>query len=63
MITNNYFPSQSSSSKTDDTRLNTPPQRTPEMKTIMGREVLDTLDELVDPRWTAVIVVDVQNDF
>jgi nicotinamidase-related amidase len=33
------------------------------MKTIMGREVLDTLDELVDPRWTAVIVVDVQNDF
>ena len=29
----------------------------------MGREFLDTLDELVDPRWTALLVVDVQNDF
>jgi ureidoacrylate peracid hydrolase len=33
------------------------------MKTILGRQVLDTLDELVDPRWTAVIAVDIQNDF
>ena len=28
------------------------------MKTIMGREVLDTLDELVDPRWAAVLAID-----
>ena len=33
------------------------------MKTIMGREVLDTLPELVDPRWTAVLAIDIQNDF
>jgi nicotinamidase-related amidase len=33
------------------------------MKTIMGREVLDTLDELVDPRWAAVLAIDIQNDF
>lgn len=33
------------------------------MKTILGREVLDTLEELVDPRWTAVLAVDIQNDF
>jgi nicotinamidase-related amidase len=33
------------------------------MKQILGRQVLDTLDELVDPRWTALIVVDLQNDF
>ena len=33
------------------------------MKQILGREVLDTLDELVDPRWTAVIAIDIQNDF
>lgn len=33
------------------------------MKTIMGREVLDTLDELVDPRWSAVLAIDIQNDF
>lgn len=33
------------------------------MKTILGREVLDTLEELVDPRWTAVLAIDIQNDF
>ena len=33
------------------------------MREIMGREVLDTLDELVDPRWTAVLAIDIQNDF
>jgi ureidoacrylate peracid hydrolase len=33
------------------------------MKKILDREVLDTLDELVDPRWTAVVVIDIQNDF
>jgi nicotinamidase-related amidase len=33
------------------------------MKMILGREVLDTLDELVDPRWTAVLAIDIQNDF
>src|SRR5690606_16197477 len=33
------------------------------MKTINGVSVLDTLEELVDPRHTALIVVDVQNDF
>ena len=33
------------------------------MKQILGREVLDTLDELVDPRWTAVVAIDIQNDF
>lgn len=33
------------------------------MKKIMGKDVLDTLQELVDPRWTAVVVIDVQNDF
>ena len=33
------------------------------MKQILGREVLDTLEELVDPRWTAVIAIDIQNDF
>ena len=33
------------------------------MKQILGRQVLDTLDELVDPRWTAVIAIDIQNDF
>jgi len=33
------------------------------MKQILGRQVLDTLDELVDPRWTAVVAIDIQNDF
>jgi ureidoacrylate peracid hydrolase len=33
------------------------------MKTILGRDVLDTLEELVDPRWTAVLAIDIQNDF
>ena len=33
------------------------------MKQILGRQVLDTLPELVDPRWTAVLVIDIQNDF
>ena len=33
------------------------------MKTINGVPVCDTLDEIVDPRHTALLVVDVQNDF
>jgi len=33
------------------------------MKTINGVTVLDTLEELVNPTHTALIVVDVQNDF
>lgn len=33
------------------------------MKTILNRQVLDTLPELVDPRWTALLVIDIQNDF
>jgi ureidoacrylate peracid hydrolase len=33
------------------------------MKTILNRQVLDTLPELVDPRYTAVVVIDIQNDF
>lgn len=33
------------------------------MKQILGRQVLDTLEELVDPRWTAVLAIDIQNDF
>lgn len=33
------------------------------MKSILGRDVLDTLEELVDPRWTAVLAIDIQNDF
>jgi ureidoacrylate peracid hydrolase len=33
------------------------------VKTINGVSVLDTLEELVDPAHTAVVVVDVQNDF
>lgn len=33
------------------------------MKTILNRTVLDTLPELVDPRWTALLVIDIQNDF
>lgn len=33
------------------------------MKTILGRDVLDTLEELVDSRWTAVLAIDIQNDF
>jgi nicotinamidase-related amidase len=33
------------------------------MKQIFGRQVLDTLPELVDPRRTAVLAVDIQNDF
>ncbi len=33
------------------------------MKTILNRQVLDTLAELVDPRWTALVVIDIQNDF
>lgn len=33
------------------------------MKEIQGRQVLDTLDELVDPRRSAVVAIDIQNDF
>jgi ureidoacrylate peracid hydrolase len=33
------------------------------MRTIQGVPVLDTLAELVDPRHTAVVVIDMQNDF
>lgn len=33
------------------------------MKTIAGVDVLDSIEELVDPAHTAVLVVDVQNDF
>lgn len=33
------------------------------MRTINGVSVLDTLEELVDPAHTAVVVIDVQNDF
>lgn len=33
------------------------------MKEIMGRQVYETLPELIDPRHTAVIAVDIQNDF
>ena len=33
------------------------------MKTINGVQVCDTLDEIIDPRHTALLVVDVQNDF
>lgn len=33
------------------------------MKTINGVSILDTLEELVDPAHTALVVVDVQNDF
>jgi len=33
------------------------------MRTIDGIEVLDTLEEFVDPRHAAVLVVDMQNDF
>lgn len=33
------------------------------MKTINGVEVLDTLEELVDPAHAALVVVDMQNDF
>ncbi|MBL8384594.1 MAG: cysteine hydrolase [Burkholderiales bacterium] len=33
------------------------------MKEIQGRQVLDTLEELVDPRRCAVVAIDIQNDF
>lgn len=33
------------------------------MKQIQGRMVLDTLEELVDPRHTALVAIDIQNDF
>jgi nicotinamidase-related amidase len=33
------------------------------MKRIMGRLVYDTLEEILDPAHTALLVVDVQNDF
>lgn len=33
------------------------------MRDAYGMMVLDTLDELIDPHWTALVVVDVQNDF
>ncbi len=33
------------------------------MRTIQGRQVLDTLEELVFPQHTALIAIDVQNDF
>lgn len=33
------------------------------MKTVWGKHVYDSLDELIDPAHSAVIVVDMQNDF
>lgn len=33
------------------------------MRDAYGMMVLDTLEELIDPHWTALVVVDVQNDF
>ena len=33
------------------------------MRTIAGRHVRDTLEELVDPRVSALLAVDIQNDF
>ena len=33
------------------------------MLTISGKEVLTTIDELVDPKHTALLLVDLQNDF
>ena len=33
------------------------------MKSIAGVEVLDSLEELVDPEYSAVLVIDIQNDF
>jgi nicotinamidase-related amidase len=33
------------------------------MQTIWGKQVYESLDELVDPAHTAVVVVDMQNDF
>jgi len=33
------------------------------MITIEGREILTTLEELVDPKYTALLLIDVQNDF
>lgn len=33
------------------------------MRDAYGMMVLDTLEELIDPRWTALLVIDVQNDF
>jgi nicotinamidase-related amidase len=30
---------------------------------VYGRKVLTTIEELVDPRRTALVVIDVQNDF
>lgn len=33
------------------------------MREIQGRLVLDTLEELVDPRHTALVAIDIQNDF
>lgn len=33
------------------------------MREIAGRQVFDTLDEIIDPRHTALLVVDMQNDF
>ena len=33
------------------------------MRDSHGMMVLDTLAELVDPRWTAILAVDIQNDF
>lgn len=33
------------------------------MREIAGRQVFDTLDEIINPRHTALLVVDMQNDF
>lgn len=33
------------------------------MRDAHGMMVLDTLAELIDPRWTAILAVDIQNDF
>jgi hypothetical protein len=41
----------------DSPRL-TPPFRRTTLKSILGRDVLDTLEELVDPRWTAVLAIE-----
>ena len=33
------------------------------MKTVLGRQVFDTLEEMIEPAHTAVLVIDMQNDF
>ena len=33
------------------------------MKLFYGKEILTTIDELVDPKHAALVIVDIQNDF